>query len=69
MNATTDWDEIAACALAGVTHEAIPRILGLRAKFGNRARILIQKMDAENASRKISVDPDGAATFGYVLGR
>ena len=69
VNATTDWDEIPACALAGVMREVLQRILGLRAKFGGRARILIQKMDVKNAFRQIPVDPDGAAAFGYVLGR
>ena len=69
VNATTDWDEIPACALAGVMHEVLQRVLGLRVKFGDRARILIQKMDVKNAFRQIPVDPDGAAAFGYVLGR
>ena len=41
----------------------------MRAKFGDRARIHIQKMDVMNAFRQIPVDPDGTAAFGYVLGR
>ena len=68
VNSTTDWDEIPACALAGVMHEVLQRVLGLRVEFGDRARILIQKMDVKNESRQIPVDPDGAADFGYVLG-
>ena len=42
MNAMTDWEEIPECALAGVMREVFQRVLGLRAKFGDRARILIQ---------------------------
>ena len=68
MNSTTDWDEIPTCALAGVMHEVVQRVLGLRVKFGDRARIVIQKMDVKNAFRQIPVDPDGARVFGYVLG-
>ena len=68
VNSTTDWDEIPACALAGVMHEVLQRVLGLRVEFGDRARILIQKMDVKNESRQIPVDPDGAAAFRYVLG-
>jgi len=48
--------------------EVLQRVLGLRVKFGDRARPLIQKMDVKNAFRQIPVDPDGAAAFGYVLG-
>ena len=69
VNAATDWDEIPACALAGVMHEVLQMILGYRAKFGNRPRIVIQTMDAKNAFRQISADPNGAAAFGCVLGR
>ena len=68
MKSTTDWDEIPACALAGVMHEVIQRVLGLRVKFGDRALILIQKMDVQNAFRQIPVDPDRARVFGYVFG-
>ena len=68
VNSTTDWDEIPTCALAGVMHEVVQGVLGLRFKFGDRARILIQKMDVKNAFREIPVDPDGARVFGYVLG-
>ena len=42
--------------------------LRVRVKFGDRARILIQTMDAKSAFRQIPVDPDGASAFGYVLG-
>ena len=45
------------------------RVLGLRAKYGDGARILMEKMDVNNAFGQIPVDPDGAAAFGYVLGR
>ena len=68
MNSTTDWDEIRTCALAGVMHEVVQRVIGLRVKFGDRAPILIHKMDVMNAFRKIPVDPDGARVFRYVLG-
>ena len=68
VNLTTDWDKIPTCAVAGVMHEVVQRVLGLRFKFGNRARILIRKMDVKNAFRQIPVDPDGARVFGYVLG-
>ena len=51
VNATTGWDEVPACALAGVMHEVLQRILGLRAKFGDRARIIIQTMGVKNAFR------------------
>ena len=40
VNTTNDWDEIAACTLVGMMREIKQRILGLRAKFGDRARIL-----------------------------
>ena len=69
VNATTSWDEIPACALAGVMREVLHRILGLKAKLGDRARILIHKMHVNNEFRQIPVDPDGGASFGYVLGR
>ena len=36
--------------------------------FGDRVRILTQKTGFKNAFRRISVDPDGAAVFGCVLG-
>ena len=49
-------------------HEVLQRVLGLKAKFGDRARIRIKKMDVKNAFRQIPVDPDGEAVFGYVLG-
>ena len=44
VNATTDRDEIPACAPVGVMHEVLQRILGLRGKFGNRAQISIHLM-------------------------
>ena len=69
VNTTTGWKEIAECGLAGVMREVLQRILGSKAKFGDRARILIQKMVVKNAFRKIPVDPDGAAAFGCVLGQ
>ena len=59
VNATTDWDDIPACALAGVMREVLQRVLGLRAKYGDGARILIQKVDVKNAFRQIPVDPNG----------
>ena len=37
--------------------------------MGDRARILILKMDVKNAFGKIPVDPDAASVFGYVLGK
>ena len=49
-------------------HEVVQRVLGLRVKLGDRARILIQKMDVKNAFRQIAVGPDEAGVFGYVLG-
>lgn len=73
VSVTIYWDHIPACALAGVMHENLRRVLGLRVKFGHRARILNTTMDAKNAFRKILVYPDGAAAFaaafGYVLTR
>ena len=68
VSSTTDWDKIPACALAGVMHEMVQRVFGLRVKFGDRARVLIQKTDVKNAFRQIPVDPDGTRYFGYVLG-
>ena len=47
--------------------EILERVLGLRAKFGEGARILIQKMDVKNAFRQIGVDPDGPASFAYTF--
>ena len=44
-------------------HEVLQSVLGLRIKFGDRVRILIQKMDVKNTSRRIPVDHDGAAAF------
>ena len=67
VNSTTDWDEIPACALAGVMRKGLQRVLGLRVKFGDRARILIKTLDVKNAFRQIPVDPDGVTAFGYVL--
>ena len=49
--------------------EVLQRVLGLRAKYGDRARILIKQMNVKNAFRQIPVYLDGAAAFGYVLGR
>ena len=68
VNSTTDWDEIPTCALAGVMHEVVQRVLRLRVKVEDRARVLIQKMDVKSAFRQILVDADGARVFGYVLG-
>ena len=68
VSSTTDWDEIPTCALAVLMHELVQRVLGLRVKLGDRAQILIQQMDVENAFRQIPVDPDGAKVFGHVLG-
>ena len=68
VNSTTDWDEIPTCALAGVMHEVVLMVLGLRVIFGARARILTQNMDVKIAFRQIPVDLDGAGVFGYVLG-
>lgn len=42
---------------------------GLRAQIGNQPRILIKKMDANNAFRQVPVEPDRGAAFGYVLGQ
>ena len=67
VNSTTDLDEIPACALVVVMREVSQRVLELRVKFGDRARILIHKMVFKNAFRQISVDSDVAAAFGYVL--
>ena len=63
-----DWDEIPACALAGVMHEVLQRVLGLKVKCEDRQRILIQTVDVQSAFRQMPVDPDGAAAFPYVLG-
>ena len=54
--------------LAGVMHEVLQSVLGLRVMFGDQERILIQTLDVKNAFRRIPVDPDGAAAFRYVLG-
>ena len=54
-----DWHEIPACALAGVMHEVLQSVLGLRVMFGDQERILIEKLDVKNAFRQIPVDPDG----------
>ena len=67
VNATTYWEEILTCALAGVMHEVLRRIIGSKAKFGDRARILSQTMDVKHAFRNIAVDLDGAAAFRYCL--
>ena len=67
VNVTTDREGIPECALAGVMREVIQRVLGLRAKFGDRARFLIKKINVKNAFRQVPVDPDGAAAFGYAL--
>ena len=68
MDATTDWNEIPSCELAGVMREVLQRIVGLRANVGDRTRIAIQTMDVKNAFRWIPVDSDGAVAFGYVRG-
>ena len=68
VNSTTDWDEIPACALAGVMHEVLQRVLGLKVKFEDRQRILIQTVDVQSAFRQMPEDPDGTAAFGYALG-
>lgn len=64
----TDWDEIGACALDGFMHQALQRVLGFMVKLGNRVRIIILKVDAKNAFRQISIDAEGAAVLGDVLG-
>ena len=69
VNATTGRDEIPAYILASVMREVLQKILGLEAKFGDRARTLIQNMDIQNAFRHIPVDPDDTDAFGYLLGR
>ena len=63
-----DWHEIPACALAGVMHEVLQRVLGLKVKFEDRQRILIQTVDVQSAFRQMPEDPDGTAAFGYALG-
>ena len=69
MKAIKGWEEIAECAQPGVMREIVQRVLGLRATFGDRAQIIIQTLDFNNAFRQISGDPDGAAGFGYVPGQ
>ena len=49
-------------------HELVQRVLGLSVKLGDRARILIIKMDGKNAFSQTPVDPDVTGVFGYVLG-
>ena len=53
--------------LAEVMNDIVKRIMGLRAKFGTGTRIPIEKLDAKSTFRQISVDPAGAAAFGYVV--
>ena len=69
VNADTDWGQVPGCELGGVLDAILKRVLGLRAKFGVRARILIQKMDVKSAFRQVTVDPDGASCFAYRLGK
>ena len=61
--------KIPVCALAGVMREVFKRNLGLRAKFGDRARILIKNLHVKNAFGQNPIDPEGATAFGYVLSR
>ena len=51
--------------------EVLQRVLGLMAKYGDGARILIKTMDVrfKNEFRQIPADPNGAAAFECVLGR
>lgn len=69
VKSPTDSDEIPVWALAGGMYEVVQRVLKPRVKFGDQARILIRKMDVNNAFRQIPMDPDGARVCGYVLGK
>ena len=48
-------------------HEVLQKTLGLRAEFGNRAQMIIQTMDVDDAFRPFPVDSDGAAACGYLF--
>lgn len=47
----------------------LKRVLGLGAKFGVNARILIQKVNVKSTFRQVGVDPDGASRYPYRLGK
>lgn len=61
VNATKEWSLAPECALAGVMHGVLKRLVGLRGKFGLGARIHFQKMDA------VGVDMGRVVTFGRLL--
>lgn len=44
----------------------LKRVFVFRVMSGDRARMLVHKIDAKNASSQIPVDPVGAAVIEYV---
>ena len=53
--------------LGRVLRNTIWRILYLRRRFGQRARIMLNKIDVTEAFRQVSVQWAGALVFGYVF--
>ena len=68
VSSDTDWEKIPGGKLGGVFNAGLKRILGLRAKFGVDARILVKNEDPKSAFRQVGFDPDGASAFEYRLG-
>ena len=44
------------------------RVLFLRQTHGPRARLVLRRVDVNNAFRQVLVDPTGAPVFGYAMG-
>lgn len=61
VNEATAWEQVPGYKFGGLVEVILKHIIGLRAKFGVDARILIQMMDVKSAFRQVGMDPDGAS--------
>lgn len=67
VNAGTDFESAPQCNLGHVLCNVVWRVLFLRRRFGNAARIVLSKMDAKDAFRQVAVDAARSPVVGYQL--
>lgn len=67
VNADTDFESAPQCNLGHVLRNVVWRVLYLRRRFGNAARIVLSKMDVKDAFRQVAVDAARSPVFGYLF--
>ena len=68
VNCDTEFSSAPPCELGHVLRDVLLRVLFLRQTHGRRVRIVLCRVDVEDAFRQVLVDPVGAPAFGYVTG-